>query len=768
MRQSKFNKQKDCNSIISQSQNEILNEKDELINRYKSNTLYLNKSVHELKNVFLTISTVVEDQSPKEDSISISSNLVKNTKYIQTGFTQDVLNIPLEEKMIFLRALCNYGKFLINDINLISKINPLQNKSMFSLNKTDVIEFNITEAIDFCVKIFQVRSKCDQKNLSIKLNIDFPYSKTSKSISETKFKQVIINLLSNAYKFTPCGEIIVSAILYQENYIRISVKDNGVGFDMKEFENIGKEYSQYKKNQEHNKDGTGLGISIIMDILSSFNSKLQFKSVRKKGSIFWFDIPDTCPYNGTIDPSKVMTDNLRKILDEINTGKRDNMCEDTNRILKSSFRENKKSNKNINFNDINNNGFLNINNYCYKRRSDFSDDSKDYDKKSKNDKNPQIFINGNNINDLNFNKKNNNIFQSNNNDSSYLCSAISDHKDKIQFKHPFKKESTTKTKNNNLISNLITKKQQISEKNGNILLDVIQKNIIKKPCSSVSKKSLKKYKSQNYKSDQEKTQYLNVTPEKSINTINNINNNSNNSVNILTHNTFITINGESSVISLSNIKDDKKRKSCNNTKHDKFDSEPFDPSKNLLTIKNILERRKLYQGLNIRSLEKSVTVYDYSDVKNYKKKNNRKKEYNPRKINIIICDDEYINAHSSSNLIKNYFKNNLQEFGLVPKIYFAENGIHCLYLMNKFYSDAINISFILIDENMPFLNGSEICKIIKNIKEFQNVYIFLLSSDDLLEQKDCKSVDGFCFKPLTNKGLAKIINKVVPKRYLRK
>ena len=758
MRPSQFSKQKYYSSIVSPKEN--LNEKDELINKYKKNILYLSKSVHELKNVFLTISSVVEDQTPKDDSISLSSN-IKN-KYIPTDYTQDVLNIPIEEKMTFLRSLCNYGKFLINDINLISKINPLQNNSMYSLSKTEISEFNITDAIDFCVKIFQVKAKCEQKNLTIRLSINFPYTKTSTAISETKFKQVIINLLSNAYKFTPCGEIIVSAFLYEEKLIRISVKDNGVGFDMIEFENIGKEYQQYKKNQKHNKDGTGLGISIIMEILSLFNSKLQFKSVIKKGSIFWFDLIDTCPYNETIDPGKIMTDSLRKILDEINSGKKDNLCEDSkcNQLLKCNMSESKKNNNIIDISNITTT--MNINNSSKKRFSDLSSESKDYEKKFNNGKNPKIFINGSNINDFNISiEKKKNSVQSNNVYSFNKYSiSIADHKDKIKNSSPLKRESNFK--NNIIFSNILTKKNRNSEKIGNNLLDVIQKNIIKKSNMSVNKKKHEKSKSQFFKSNKDKTQFLNISPEK---TSLSIINSSNNSINISTHNTFITLNGESLRLSLIQKKLENKRRSYNIEKHDKFDSGPFDPANNLLSVKNVLERRKEYQQLNVKSLEKSVTVYNSLDSN---KKNYCKKEYDPKKINLIICDDEYINAHSSSNLIKNYFKNNLKEFGLVPKIYFAENGIHCLYLLNKFYSGGKNISFILIDENMPFLTGSEVCKIIKKIKEFKSVYVFLLSSDDLLEHKNCKSVDGFCFKPLTNRSLVKIINKVIPKRYLRK
>ena len=290
------------------------------------------KYAHELKNIFITISTVVnsEIETPHQSFSSFSNNtshivesgdlspfIMENRKNrLNSNNNFNVINHSNDSPFQFLKALCDYGKTLIKEINEMGK----------DYNENNLKSFNISKAIDFCVDMFVTKRKYDKtkKNLEIYSDINFSYDKEVRSISETGFKIVLINLLTNSYKFTAKGKIIVRAVsMPREKKIRILVKDSGKGFNPNEFKKNGCFYV-YEKNQELNADGSGLGLTIVNDILTKFNIKLDCVSnTEKGGSLFYFDLDDSYPYYDEINPYNLMTDSLTKILKDINSGIKD-------------------------------------------------------------------------------------------------------------------------------------------------------------------------------------------------------------------------------------------------------------------------------------------------------------------------------------------------------------------------------------------------------------------------------------------------------------
>ena len=80
-----------------------------------------------------------------------------------------------------------------------------------------------------------------------------------------------------------------------------------------------------KENQELNKDGSGLGLTIVNEILTKFNIKLYcISSTEKGGTLFYFDLDDSYPYYDEINPQNLMTDSLSQMINDINSGKKDN------------------------------------------------------------------------------------------------------------------------------------------------------------------------------------------------------------------------------------------------------------------------------------------------------------------------------------------------------------------------------------------------------------------------------------------------------------
>jgi CheY-like chemotaxis protein len=269
----------------------------------KLKSLYLSKSVHELKNVFITISCIINneihlDETDKNDSFN------SNTK--------------------FLKTLSDFGMFLIQDITKISKMNffkaEILNNKVIIYKDEKIEPFNLLKCLNFCIKLFQLRANAEKKNIDISLKIDKCLkTKMINTINESRLKQVVINLLSNSYKFTLKGYVSLNCFITKEEKIRIKIIDSGLGFNNEDVD----AFSPFQTNIEHqflNKTGSGLGLLIVKELCESFNSKINYNSIKGKGTEFWFDIEN----KEIIDQNSIFTTSLKEMLSDINLGKKDN------------------------------------------------------------------------------------------------------------------------------------------------------------------------------------------------------------------------------------------------------------------------------------------------------------------------------------------------------------------------------------------------------------------------------------------------------------
>ncbi len=120
---------------------------------------------------------------------------------------------------------------------------------------------------------------------------------------------------------------------------------------------------------------------------------------------------------------------------------------------------------------------------------------------------------------------------------------------------------------------------------------------------------------------------------------------------------------------------------------------------------------------------------------------------------ILICDDDRLTALSTQNSLLKYYKSSNNNKN-PPDILLAQNGIECLYIIYSNYIKESAINLLLIDKNMPFIDGVTTCTLLKNIVELNDIKIYMLSSE--CEIKECK-VDGYYEKPISNQAIEEII-----------
>ncbi|OWY69154.1 hybrid sensor histidine kinase/response regulator [cyanobacterium TDX16] len=189
-----------------------------------------------------------------------------------------------EHKGISIIAQCgNHLLTLINDILDLSKIEA-RKMELYP------IEFHFPAFLQGVVEICSVRA--EQKKIA------FVYSAESEipagiCADEKRLRQVLINLLGNAIKFTERGEvkfIVKSRKLENLNYqVRFQIEDTGVGMTAEQLTKIFLPFEQVGDNK-YQAQGSGLGLAITQKIVSLMKSTIQVSSQIGKGSIFWFDL----------------------------------------------------------------------------------------------------------------------------------------------------------------------------------------------------------------------------------------------------------------------------------------------------------------------------------------------------------------------------------------------------------------------------------------------------------------------------------------------
>jgi len=167
---------------------------------------------------------------------------------------------------------------LINDILDLSKINSGNMQ----------LEFDSVPILDIVQESFSSMSIL-ARDKEISLSMDFPSSDPLIVCDRRRLLQVILNLISNAVKFTdPGGEVIIR-VKDETDKIVVMVIDNGIGIADDQHVLIFNKFHQADQKKRR-QIGTGLGLSIVGELLKAHNSEIHLESKVGEGSTFWFEL----------------------------------------------------------------------------------------------------------------------------------------------------------------------------------------------------------------------------------------------------------------------------------------------------------------------------------------------------------------------------------------------------------------------------------------------------------------------------------------------
>ncbi|MFP4662217.1 MAG: sensor histidine kinase, partial [Halanaerobiales bacterium] len=168
---------------------------------------------------------------------------------------------------------------LVDDILILSELDA--NTSNYSRAK-----ISVNDLLKKVSRIF--RKIMDQENYSLQIILSEENIYIRES--EEKLKQVLLNLLENAYKFSAGGSIELG-VEYLKNELKFWVKDNGIGIPENELENIWERFYKVDKAHTPGKSGSGLGLSIVKQTIEDSGGRVFVESEYGNGSTFGFYLP---------------------------------------------------------------------------------------------------------------------------------------------------------------------------------------------------------------------------------------------------------------------------------------------------------------------------------------------------------------------------------------------------------------------------------------------------------------------------------------------
>lgn len=579
---------------------------------------------------------------------------------------------------------------------------------------------DIAEILEFVTQISKGLLKKNNKQNDIEIKVDTDQS-VPRSIftDETKLKQILINLQSNAIKFTNKGSITISLSLIGE-MLKIEVKDTGPGMRQETKDNLFKPFS--KSHDKSNNIGAGLGLSIVLELVRKIGGKLDYNSEMGKGTSFIVTIPYKNPF--------------------------ENEAESEVNIIRNNFKNN--SNKN---------NYANISNAIEEER---------YSNCTSN------FIKTNIINKSN-NSKNNSPL----NDQQNFRLKSNSHTDSISESRSISNLNTFVLSNKNCIipspkSNSIHKTNTYK----NSLLNMYINNSVNHQNSVLtndSKETLKvddifrkilSSKKLRFKLDKSSTKnFSNILFQFNYerpNTITSVNENASN-----------TFNNENASSNNSNMKhrmNNMKRKlgkihryhSSNSVNNYYINKQYFINSTNNNNINESNPSNKILCR-DEQEFDSDSGKYQiggkYKKMNGKQSKKNKNNKIDPDSLVFIIADDEPLARQST---IRN-FKKAGTKLNAKLTILESEDGVETLYLIYKCIIQGDKIAGIITDETMKIMKGSNTADVIRNLMDTKlDLWIYLVSAyEDKSMINNRNLFDEIFSKPLKLNSAEKIIKTAI-------
>ncbi len=268
--------------------------KDEIGNLYRSIEKAADASMY-------FVQTVQEEQRLEED-LRVAQKASEAKSTFLSAMSHEIrtpINAVLGMDEMILReyddpTLRTYAVNIQNAAkSLLSLVNEILDFSKLEAGKMEIlpVQYDLSSLINDLVNMISVKARDKGLELIVEVDETMPYLLIG---DDVRLKQVILNVLTNAVKYTEKGSVTMRVegkkADDQNIYFHVCIKDTGIGIKEEDIQKLFSPFERIEESRNRTIEGTGLGMSIVKQLLAMMDSKLEVQSVYGEGSEFSFTV----------------------------------------------------------------------------------------------------------------------------------------------------------------------------------------------------------------------------------------------------------------------------------------------------------------------------------------------------------------------------------------------------------------------------------------------------------------------------------------------
>ncbi|MBR6273933.1 MAG: response regulator [Lachnospiraceae bacterium] len=246
------------------------------------------KREYEARLLKLEKSAADSANKAKSDFLADMSHEIRTPINAVLGMNEMIIRESKDENVLdYASNIKKAGDTLLSIINTILDFSKIEDGRMSLVP----VEFSVPDLLDGLVNSISERAKGKGLDFEVKVDEDIPVKLFG---DDVRISQVIMNLLTNAVKYTEKGSVILRVTKKERTdekvTLLVEVEDTGIGIKEEDLDKLSVSFERIEEKRNRHIEGTGLGISIVTKLLAMMDSEMKVKSVYGEGSLFYFEL----------------------------------------------------------------------------------------------------------------------------------------------------------------------------------------------------------------------------------------------------------------------------------------------------------------------------------------------------------------------------------------------------------------------------------------------------------------------------------------------